>query len=174
MFHVQIYYTGTCTNVFGYQPVPELVHTPHKLKHRNRILAKYEKIEKAVESELVCLDDEVNRYIEDTIESPQCLTTLPGSSFQCICWMQQVEAAKKKRGMHWHPLMICWCSYLRHRKNKKIKLLGIHVYIVPADLSGTCEALRNSGCIVLPSQHTLRDYTHYFKHLGEFSVEVYV
>ena len=37
--------------------------------------------------------------------------------------------------------------------------------------SGAYEALRNSGCIVLPSQRTLRDYTHFFKELVGFSVE---
>ena len=109
---------------FRYQSVPELLHTLDKLKHRNRILTKYAsrlkmKIEKAVEPELVCLDDEVNGYIKDTTESPQYLSNiaaLPGSSFQRIFWMQQVEAAKKKkRGVRWHPLMIRWCLYLRHR-----------------------------------------------------------
>ncbi|KAL5509202.1 hypothetical protein EMCRGX_G004532 [Ephydatia muelleri] len=69
--------------------------------------------------------------------------------------MQQVEAAKKKkRGVRWHPLIIRWCLYWRHRS------------------SGAYEALMNSGCIVLPSQRTLRDYTHFFKELVEFSVEV--
>ena len=109
---------------FRYQSVPELLHTLDELNHRNRILTKYAsrlkmKIEKAVEPELVCLDDEVNGYIKDTTETPQYLSNiaaLPGSSFQRIFWMQQVEAAKKKkRGVRWHPLMIRWCLYLRHR-----------------------------------------------------------
>eukprot|EP00731_Ephydatia_muelleri_P013194 Em0007g504a len=116
------------------------------------------KIEKAVDPELVCLDDDVNGYIKDTTETPQYLSNiaaLPGRSFQRILWMQQVEAAKKKkRGVRWHSLIICWCLYWRHRS------------------SGAYEALRNSRCIVLPSQRTLRDYTHFFKELVEFSVEV--
>ncbi|KAL5491299.1 hypothetical protein EMCRGX_G016561 [Ephydatia muelleri] len=111
------------SEVKWYQSVPELLHTLDELKHRNRILTKYAsrlkmKIEKAVEPELICLDDEVNGYIKDTTEKPQYLSNiaaLPGSSFQRIFWMQQVEAAKKKkRGVHWHPLMIRWCLYLRH------------------------------------------------------------
>ena len=49
---------------FRYQSVPELLHTLDELKHHNRILTKYAsrlkmKIEKAVDPELVCLDDEV-------------------------------------------------------------------------------------------------------------------
>ena len=32
--------------------------------------------------------------------------------------------------------------------------------------------LRESGCIKLPSQGTLRDYTHIFKSVSGFSVDV--
>ena len=112
------------TCICRYQSVPELLHTLGDLRHRNRILTKYAsrlkmKIEKAVEPELVCLDDEVNDYIKQTTEIPQFLSNiadLPGSSFQRIFWMQQVEAAKRKKyGVRWHPLMIRWCLYLRHR-----------------------------------------------------------
>ncbi|KAL5470914.1 hypothetical protein EMCRGX_G028971 [Ephydatia muelleri] len=144
---------------YRYQSVPELLHTLDELKHRNRILTKYAsrlkmKIEKAVEPELVCLDDEVNGYIKDTTETPQYLSNiaaLPGSSFQRIFWMQQVEAAKKKkRGVRWHPLMIRWCLYLRHRS------------------SSAYEALRNSGCIVLPSQRTLEITPTFSKSWSDF------
>ena len=38
--------------------------------------------------------------------------------------------------------------------------------------SGAYEALRDSGCIKLPSQRTLRDYTHYVKASCGFSSEV--
>ena len=38
--------------------------------------------------------------------------------------------------------------------------------------SGVYEALRDSGCIKLPSQRTLRDYTHYIKACTGFSSEV--
>ena len=45
--------------------------------------------------------------------------------------------------MRWHPLFIKWCIYLRH-------------------LSGSAyEMLRKSGCVKLPLQKTLRDYTYY-------------
>ena len=38
--------------------------------------------------------------------------------------------------------------------------------------SGAYESLRESGCLKLPSQHTLRDYTHYVKAATGFSHEV--
>ena len=56
--------------------------------------------------------------------------------------------------MKWHPLMIKWCIYLRYKS------------------SGAYEMLRESGCIKLPSQRTLRDYTHVFKSVSGFSVDV--
>ena len=37
---------------------------------------------------------------------------------------------------------------------------------------GEYELLRKSGCIQLPSQRTLRDYTHYFNNTPRFSVEI--
>ncbi len=50
--------------------------------------------------------------------------------------------------------MIRWCLYLRNRS------------------SGAYDTLRESGCIKLPSQRTLRDYTYYVKAKVGFSNEV--
>ena len=50
--------------------------------------------------------------------------------------------------------MIKWCLYLRHRS------------------SGAYEALRESGCLVLPSQRTLRDYTYYVEATAGFLADV--
>ncbi len=36
--------------------------------------------------------------------------------------------------------------------------------------SGTYETLRSSGCVKLPPQRTLRDYTHYIKASAGHSV----
>ena len=66
------------------------------------------------------------------------------NSFARLFWDQQQEVSSKKTSstMRWHPLMVKWCIYLHH-------------------LSSTAyEALRQSGCVSLPSQRTLRDYTH--------------
>ena len=66
-----------------------------------------------------------------------------------------MEAAKKHRnGMRWHPLMIRWCLYLRHLSSKAY------------------DTLRESGCIHLPSQRTLRDYSHCVDSGTGFSNEV--
>ena len=50
-------------------------------------------------------------------ETPSVLQDLPENSFSRLFWEQQFEAAKLKdaRTMHWHPLMIRWCLYLRHK-----------------------------------------------------------
>lgn len=57
-------------------------------------------------------------------------------------------------GIRWHLLMIRWCLYLRHQSSKAY------------------ETLRESGCLHLPSQRTLRDYSHCVKAGTGFSVEV--
>ena len=54
--------------------------------------------------------------------------------------------------MRWHALTISWCLSLRHQSQK--------VY------ENVCEVL------VLPSQHTLWDYTHYCEASPGFSTDV--
>ena len=56
--------------------------------------------------------------------------------------------------MRWHPLIIKWCLYLRHLSGKAY------------------ETVRSSGCIRLPSQRTLRDYTHYVSAATGFSTAI--
>ena len=46
------------------------------------------------------------------------------------------------------------------------------IIMVNCRSSGAYEALRDSGCIKLPSQRTLRDYTHYVEASTGFSSEV--
>ncbi len=58
------------------------------------------------------------------------------------------------KGNRWHPLMIRWCLYLRHFSNKAY------------------DTIRESGCITLPSQRTLRDYSNAVKAEAGFSPEV--
>ena len=52
---------------------------------------------------------------------------------------------KDRRQLRWHPALIKWCLNL--------KLLSSSAY----------HALRSSGVLVLPSERTLRDYTHWMK-----------
>ena len=65
-------------------------------------------------------------------------------SFQRLFWDQQMAAAKLSdpRQMRWHPHMIRWCLHLR--------LIS----------GGGYRLLRESGTLQLPSERTLRDYTH--------------
>ena len=77
-------------------------------------------------------------------------------SFLRIFWEEQRKAAScgNPRQVRWHPLIIKWCLYLRHRS------------------SGAYETIRKSGVLKLPSQRTLRDYTHYIRAQAGFSAEV--
>ena len=73
---------------------------------------------------------------------------------QELFWKQQHEAATKDpRGMRWHPLMIRFCLYIQYQS------------------SGAYETLRQSGILKLPSQRTLRDYTHHIEASAGFSPE---
>ena len=78
------------------------------------------------------------------------------NSFQHLFSQQQKIAASKQnlKGMRWHPLMIKWCIFLRHQSQSAY------------------ETLRQSGCVLLPSQRTLRDYTHHIKPSAGFSADV--
>ena len=60
----------------------------------------------------------------------------------------------KKNGIRWHPLIIKWCLYLRHQSSKSY------------------ETLREPGILALPSQRTLRDYSHAVNTGAGFSSEV--
>ena len=80
----------------------------------------------------------------------------PEGSFQRLFWEEQINAARVKnsRQIRWHPLIIRWCLNL--------KLLSSAAY----------HATRTAGFIKLPSERTLRDYTHYFKSKVGFQLEV--
>ena len=92
----------------------------------------------------------VTEYTQEVHES------YPEDSFKRLFWDQQQKASSVKNSklMCWHPLFIKWCIYLRH-------------------LSGSSyDMLRESGCIKLPTQRTLRDYTYYLSTNIGFSDEV--
>lgn len=77
---------------------------------------------KMAESTQACgivLDERSQEDMSEIISSPGCKTVfenLPKDSFQSIFWQQQMEAlAKNPKVMRWHPIIIRWCLYLRHR-----------------------------------------------------------
>ncbi|XP_065894386.1 uncharacterized protein [Dysidea avara] len=147
---------------YGCQPVPVLVTRLGGLAKEYRNLSKQndrlkERIAVYCESNGIEVDDDMHKDLKEIAsQSTSFLDDLPPDSFKKIFWNQQIEAASKKdaRSMRWHPLIIRWCLHLRHRSG------------------GAYEVLRNSGCLQLPSQRTLRDYTHYVKAASGFSSDV--
>ncbi len=93
------------------------------MHHQYRVVSKQcdrlkKKIAAAAEVVGVSLDEEAHEDMKAiTSESAKFLEELPADSFKRIFWLQQLEAASQKdaRTMRWHPLMIRWCLYLRHR-----------------------------------------------------------
>ena len=106
----------------------------------------------------VVLDDEIHNDIKAMMDvtTNQVHSSYPEGSFQRIFWDQQQTACslKNSRSMKWHPLIIKWSLYLRHLSGKAY------------------EVLRKTGCIKLPSQRTLRDYTHYIPPTIGFSSQI--
>ena len=98
-------------------------------------------------------DDLLGIMHEKTEEIQQAY---PEGSFGRLFWEEQLRAATAKdpRQVRWHPVMIRWCLNL--------KLLSSAAY----------HAMRSAGFIKLPSERTLRDYTHYFKSQPGFQREV--
>ena len=104
------------------------------------------------------IDKDTHQELHSIMSDHESLVhqSFPPDYFGRLFWDQQSKAlqAKTASAMRWHPLMIKWCLYLRH-------------------LSGSgYEALQKSSCISLPSQRTLRDYTHFTKATSGFSCDV--
>lgn len=148
---------------YRYLKTPEKIERLQALHHQNRLCLKrlsrlQSKLHEVIEQQSVVVDepvaDDLSQIMEE--EEVQVQSLFPEGSFQQVFWQQQKQAVqqKDKRGIRWHPLMIRFCLYLRHHSGKAY------------------EALRNSGCIVLPSQRTLRDYSHAVKAEAGFSKEV--
>ena len=145
---------------YSYLSTPETKQRLSRLHTslRSAIFRVKARLEEAIDAHGVVVDrlthDDLHRIM--TENTPKVHDQYPSGSFACIFWEQQMNAAKAKSasGMRWHPLMIKWCLHLRHLS------------------SSGYEALKKSGCISLPSQRTLRDYTHYAKAVSGFSMDV--
>jgi len=142
---------------------PEIKERLSRVHHENvclkaQISRLREKISAAVINDGVTVDPELNEDLKDIVEKSreEVHNNYPDGSFERVFWEEQEKALSLNdaRAMKWHPVFIKWCLYLRH-------------------LSGRAyEMLRESGCIRLPSQRTLRDYTHYIPTKVGFSYEV--
>ena len=119
---------------------------------------------KKLRSEIAALTEQKGVQVDPQLHSD--MTTMmqdcdldkffPKGSFRRLFWEEQFKMAKQKdaRQMRWHPTMIRMCL--------NIKLLSTSAY----------HALCTSGFIKLPSERTLRDYTHHIKSKPGFSDEV--
>ena len=114
------------------------------------------KVAEESESIGVTVDSDMHQDLEKIMEEEEKKPTCHQNSFQRLFWEQQLNAARQRNAnsMRWHPLMIRWCLYLRHQSQSAY------------------ETLRSTGCISLPSQRTLRNYTHYIPAATGFSIDV--
>ena len=116
---------------------------------RNEVERLKSKLKEATEKWGICVD----KQLEDDLQAIMVENTKEVSqkyaenSFHRLFWDQQLKALKvqDKRQVRWHPMMIRWCLSL--------KLLS----------SASYSALRSSNLLLLPSERTLRDYTHFVK-----------
>ena len=148
---------------YRYLSSPEKTERLKQLHHQNRIFTMQMsrlklKLEKVIYQRGVTVDDDMSTDLCTIMKEEQqhVEKEFPQGSFQRIFWDQQREVTTKRdpRGMRWHPLMIKFCLYLRHQSSKAY------------------ETIRQSGCVSLPSQRTLRDYSNAVKAVPGFSSEV--
>ena len=145
------------------------LNSPEKVRKINEIQAKLrakrnqlneiqQSLTTKVEKKGIQLHNDIHNDLLSIMQenSQEIENNFPNDSFRQLFWKQQFEAALKSnpKQMKWHPLMIKWCL--------SIKLKS----------STTYETLCKSGLLRLPSQRTLRDYTHVIKPTSGFSNDI--
>ena len=125
----------------------------HSKREINRLKAKIEIIQ---EKEGVSIDEDLEQDLHTIMEekTPEIQEAYPTGSFLRHFWDQQLMAVKSKehRQVRWHPMIIKWCLNL--------KFLSSKAYC----------ALRS--VLSLPSERTLRDYTHWIHSSPGFHADV--
>ena len=136
---------------------PDKEERLHRLHNENarlksQIARLKEKIIATVDRDGIIVYHELNEDLKDMIVNSrnEVHKLYPEGSFQRLFWEEQDKAMS----LRWHPVFIKWCLYLHHLSGRSYELL------------------RQSGCVHLPSQRTLRDYSHYFKAKVGFSAKV--
>lgn len=108
-----------------------------------------EKVATLMEKGSIQVDSELHNDLSQMMNShhQQVLKEFPENSFQRLFWEQQLQNVRVKNAkqFRWHPMIIKWCLHL--------KMVSSAAY----------NAMRTSGFITLPSERTLRDYTHLVK-----------
>ena len=114
-----------------------------------------EYIKSSTEKNGVLVDEKLHNDLQAVMkdQNKEINKLFPEGSFRRLFWDEQLKMARLKNSMNlrWHPMMIRWCLNL--------KLLSSSAY----------HALRTSGFLKLPSERTLRDYTHFVKTRPGFS-----
>ena len=117
-----------------------------------------EKLAHSTEKSGVHVDTSLHKDLLSIMEEndDSIMKQFPDGTFRRLFWEQQKKAASvcNPRQMRWHPVMIRWCLNL--------KLISSAAY----------HGLRSSGFVTLPSERTLRDYTHYVKSSTGFQRDV--
>ena len=147
-----------CTN-HRFMNTPQKIKRIKKLQARTSLLEKEVKVLKEqIEAAAIPVDEALSRDLATTMEenNETVITQFPAGSFQRLFWEQQLQATRvsNMKQMRWHPVMVKWCLNL--------KLLS----------SSSYHALRTSGFMHLPSERTLRDYTHYVKARSGFQDDI--
>ena len=108
-----------------------------------------ERLANVVKSKRVDVDEGLHGGLLDVMKTTPLDNEdiFPEGSLRKLFWMQQMKAASvsDKRQMWWHPLIIRWCLSLK------------------LSSSAAYQAMKDTGFITLPCEHTLRDYTHVFR-----------
>eukprot|EP00118_Oscarella_pearsei_P005657 m.26027 g.26027 ORF g.26027 m.26027 type:complete len:212 (+) comp29073_c0_seq1:325-960(+) len=127
-------------------------------RQKKRLQRMTEKIRASIRNNGVALTPSLENDIKTIVEKQtnDMEKILPPGSFKQLFWKQQAKALKARnlQGMSWHPVIIMWAL--------NIKLISSAAY----------HAIRSSGFLVLPSERSLRDYTHFFHNKSGFAKEV--
>ena len=146
-----------------YLNTPEKKAKMQNLKDRSRAAEKQvkifkEKIKEAIEAEGDTVEKSLSSDLLSILNTntEQINRAYPEGSFPNLFWKEQLKAASVKdpRQVRWHPAIIKWC---------------INLQLIS---SAAFHCIRSSGFLTLPSERTLRDYTHYFNKQPGFHPDV--
>ena len=148
---------------YRYLTTPEKTTRLSNLRHevsqqKRKVEVLEEKVKQLHKSCGVEVDEEMHNDLSGIMDemNEEVNKKYPENLFHRIFWKQQLQAKqlRDKRQIRWHPAMIKWCLNL--------KLMS----------SSSYHAMRSSGVLVLPSERTLRDYTHWMSSDVGFSESV--
>ena len=117
------------------------------LREKVKRLEQEKRAQKLIAKEGVTLTRNDENDINSILADADITTAFEEDSFQSIFWEQQKKynSLKTKNQMRWHPLIIRFALSLRCAS------------------SAAYRTVSSSGLLSLPSERTLRDYTHWCK-----------